>query len=141
MALDDVQQRNLHRQPHQFREPAITGHAPEQEAAGERQQVQFAGEIFLAHGGRDVAEWPECQYITHAAHRILVAENIVGGPGRQPTVGIRPATNLAHRHDPEAGRPQVRQALTRLLVSAGEEVAEKVQRLLLGQLPVGGGEE
>src|SRR5262249_34587607 len=63
MAAEQVEQRHLNRQRQLARQGAIQPGAPEQQTAGEGQQVQLAGEIRILDGSRQLTEGPKREQI------------------------------------------------------------------------------
>jgi hypothetical protein len=137
VAREDVQQRDLLRQGQLPLEALVGRRAPEEEAAGEGQQVQFAGQVGLLERGGQLVERAEAEQVLHAAERRARAEFVPFHPARHGT--FLPARGrLAHRQEAEARGVEVVRGLA---VDRVEELLEEHLGRGLRCRPARGGEE
>src|SRR5262249_25590329 len=135
MAAEQVEQRPLNRQRQLARQGAIQPGAPEQQTAGEGQQVQLAGEIRILDGSRQLTEGPKREQILDAASRLSFTPQQRLRPGGQRAFvpGGELGIVLA-RQDAQACLAQIAQPVVRFLVDGAEPSEQGVWGELLGQL-------
>ena len=94
--------------------------APEDEAAGKRQQVQCAGAIGLANRRGELREGIKRQQIFYAAKRISRLPEKVFRPRRKRIIApIGKRLAWLSRHDAEARAMEIGQLIGRLVIDSG----------------------
>jgi hypothetical protein len=142
VAVDGLQQRHLAGERQLALQADVAGDAPEEQAAGERQQPQVAGQVGPADRGRQPQEGAERQQVADAAERPARLPEQRPDPRRQRALAPPRARHVvALRQDAEAGAVQVVQVPVGLGVGGVQQPAEEGQPLLGGGLDVRGGEE
>ena len=133
VAFEDVQQRNLHGQRQRLRQTDQRRRAPEDQAAGKRQQMRQSRTARYArpNRGRQVLERPKGQQVLDPSDRFAAPPQIRRGPTRQ---GLFPsplrAGLLLGGQDPKSHAAQIAQSLGRLAIGLTQQAADEVQRVV-----------
>src|SRR5258708_26738175 len=110
----------------------ISWHPPEDEAVRAWQEIQLSGEVALAHGDRQLAEWAEGQQITHILKRGATITNERFRPGWQIF-----RRRLFCGQDAKAGLFQVRWIANTFTISLLQEPNDEQSRISNGPLLTG----
>ena len=135
----DVEQRDLHCQGQMVLQFQIRRCAPKNQASGKGQEMEFSGEIRLAHVLRQIAEGAEGEQVTNGSERFPIVEEERFRPAGQRILAqkfkhVFPGTG----QDAKSGAAQVGQALGRFAVGGRKQPAEEIHGLFGGHFPARG---
>ncbi len=125
---DRLQQRDLPRQRQLFAKLPVKRMPPEQQAPGERQEVQIAREIRRLDRRGELRKWPEREQVSQPLGPSATIPNERFGPRRQ---------GLILGQDSQPGAVQ----FGPFLIGRGQQSAEKFQPFMRGPLLAGGREK